>query len=255
MSLTSCDDEPLASGADHRLIALTDSRLGLRVDAVTLGDLAAPAAGRREVSQTLAWGPAERRLAVTAGPETYLAVRENANPGWEATLSGRPLRSVRLDGWQQGFVLPAGAAGTVELVYAPDRLFRAGLVAGALAALLLLGLALVRGRRAPRPAAEPVVSGRALAGAGAVVVVLLGGLAALPALALGVAVRRGRWLPVLGGVLLVLAGALVALAPWGGTRPPGADALLPQLLALAAVATLPSALLGASREPAVDGEQ
>ena len=76
----------------------------------------------------LDWGAAERRLHVGAGEESILRVPENQNPGWQATLDGVRLEKVAVDGWQQGYVVPAGQGGTVELAFAPDRIYRAGLV-------------------------------------------------------------------------------------------------------------------------------
>ena len=82
------------------------------------------AAGRATV---LGWGRTDRRVAVAAGPESLLVVHENANAGWQATLGGRRLAATTVDGWEQGFVLPAHAAGTVHLRFAPQRDFLLGL--------------------------------------------------------------------------------------------------------------------------------
>ena len=35
-----------------------------------------------------------------------------------------------IDGWQQGYRVPAGAGGEVSLVYRPDRTYRTGLLVG-----------------------------------------------------------------------------------------------------------------------------
>ena len=51
---------------------------------------------------------------------------------WAVSGSGRS----KLDGWQQGFVLPAGANGIVRLHYAPQARFEAGLGLGGLLAVL-----------------------------------------------------------------------------------------------------------------------
>ena len=40
-----------------------------------------------------------------------LAFRENGNVGWEATQDGEALTPVRVDGWQQGWLLDPDAAG------------------------------------------------------------------------------------------------------------------------------------------------
>lgn len=163
---------------------------------------------------------------------SLLAVAENTNPGWVATLRGERLRPVVVDGWRQGWWLPAGRGGEVVLSYAPGRLYRAGLVAGALALLGLLALAVARprdtapgrGRRVAAPA------GRGVAGiAGAVLVAATG----LPGVVgLGVALALRAVLPatrvhaVLGataGVAYLVAGVLSAAGRVGWVQGAGSS--------------------------------
>ncbi|MFI0709692.1 alpha-(1-_3)-arabinofuranosyltransferase family protein [Streptomyces inhibens] len=101
------------------------------------------------------WTGDHRTVAVGSGRAAYLQMYENANDGWHATLDGRPLTPLRIDGWQQAFLVPAGAGGTVELSYAPATTYGLGLIGGALGVLLLLVSAVVR--RTPRtpPAVPP----------------------------------------------------------------------------------------------------
>ncbi|MEU6485438.1 alpha-(1-_3)-arabinofuranosyltransferase family protein [Streptomyces sp. NPDC046887] len=101
-------------------------------------------------------GDADRRtVRVGAGTASYLQLHENANRGWRATLDGKELEPVRLDGWQQGWLVPAGTGGTVTLEYTPATLYQAGLIG---AGVLLLALAaLAVGRR--RPAAPDQAAG------------------------------------------------------------------------------------------------
>ena len=58
-----------------------------------------------------------------AAAPSYLVVNENFNVGWQAVIDGRQLRAVRLDGWKQAWLLPAGTHGVVTLTYGPDRLY------------------------------------------------------------------------------------------------------------------------------------
>ncbi|HEX5288540.1 MAG TPA: alpha-(1-_3)-arabinofuranosyltransferase family protein, partial [Streptosporangiaceae bacterium] len=121
---------------------------------------AAPAVGR--AMRVMTWQADRRSLRVAAGPASYLEIHQNANPGWIATLNGRRLASVTLDGWQQGYVLPAGRGGVVTLTYAPDGVYHLLLVAAALGVLLLLAAALPPRRRRrpalPSPGRVPVPS-------------------------------------------------------------------------------------------------
>ena len=157
--------------------------------------------------------------------ERVLVVHENANAGWSAQLGGRQLRSVRIDGWQQGWVVPAGASGSVSLTFGPATPYRAGLVLGAALAALLLVLALVQ-PRAPSPL-NPVLETRRLrliSATAGVLLVAACGLTALAGLALGAVLatmvrRGGRQLPALvAGVSAFAAAGLVALAPWPDAR-------------------------------------
>ena len=96
---------------------------------------------------------------MSVSSESVVGVAESANAGWTATVDGTELRSVVLDGWRQGFVLPAGTEGVVAMDYAPQTPFRLALVAGlaVVGLLLLLALGLIvmgigRRRGQPRPA-------------------------------------------------------------------------------------------------------
>ncbi|MCI9889635.1 glycosyltransferase family 2 protein [Micrococcales bacterium 31B] len=58
--------------------------------------------------------------AVPAGAgQRVLVLAERSAAGWKATLNGQPLRSVTVDGWAQGFEVPA-TGGQVEVSY--DRI-------------------------------------------------------------------------------------------------------------------------------------
>ena len=209
----------------------------------------------------LSWGATRRQVKVQAGADSYLVVRENTNAGWRASLNGARLQAVTLDGWQQGFLVPAGSSGTVTLTFTPQRPFIAGLLAGALAVLALLLACWWPERRArpvaadvTEPAAEPAADGTEPAGpvpsrrgllTAAVALAASGGaLLGLPGLLLAALVLAGvllarharqharrharqvpGWLPT---VLLLALGVLVALLPPGSAHS-ASDSRLVQL--------------------------
>ncbi|MEV6493898.1 DUF3367 domain-containing protein, partial [Actinoplanes sp. NPDC051633] len=77
-------------------------------------------------------------------------------------------RAVRVDGWQQAFVVPAGAGGAVTLRFTPDRPYRSALAIGAGCALLVALAAFLPARRRRRSAlvtalADQPLAARALA--------------------------------------------------------------------------------------------
>jgi arabinofuranan 3-O-arabinosyltransferase len=225
----------------------------------------------------LSWQPDSRSVRIGPGQESYVEVHQNANPGWVATLDGRPLQSAVLDGWQQAFVVPAGAGGVITMTFAPSGLYHVGLVLSALAIVGLVALAAAR-RRTPGQAAgrrgrsrhrsrslpgsirrdtavRPRQGTRRLAWAGVLAVtaliLLIGGpvVIAVPVLAVIAAVRP-RWLPVISLMAMLAAGVIAAAAstPAIGSGAFGADAQGCALVALAA------ALYPRRSEPA-DGQE
>jgi arabinofuranan 3-O-arabinosyltransferase len=93
-----------------------------------------------------------RVLTVSPGAAAILNVKQNYNDGWVASAEGLTLHPVRLDGWQQGYLLPASATvQQVELHFVPDHLFRELLLFGGLFAMVLVVLAVVPARRREPP--------------------------------------------------------------------------------------------------------
>ncbi|MEU8761889.1 glycosyltransferase [Streptomyces sp. NPDC048659] len=83
------------------------------------GAPAAPAADGTEAAKTVAVaaGPVEAHTTVPAGPAgRVLRIADRADAGWTATLDGKPLTPVTVDGWAQGFTLPA-EAGRLDLTF------------------------------------------------------------------------------------------------------------------------------------------
>jgi arabinofuranan 3-O-arabinosyltransferase len=184
------------------------------------------------------WGSTHRSVHVDTTAPAFLLVRENANAGWQATLNGTALPSVTLDGWQQAWLLPTGARGTVELTFTPQAAVNWGLIAGALAALALLAGALIGGRGDKRAALHDAHLRRgATIALGGVGLLLIGGWAgiALGLVAIGalaVAGRVSRPVPLwLGGALVLAAGLCEASAPAGSADPLAGSAGV-QLLSL-----------------------
>lgn len=187
--------------------------------------------------------PARVSVAVPARDRTSLVVlAQNAGAGWSADLvtgtgERTPLKPLVVDGWQQGFVVPAGQAGTLQAQFGPDSAYRAGLLGG-FAALLVLMVAAWRWRPGQ---AVPVLSAASpgpawrlgLVGAFAV---LFAGPWGLGAWVLAVLLRTWR-ASLVATVALLLGLAGTVLLAWLGPEPHGSSlsALLPQVVVLAAV--------------------
>ncbi|WP_324273089.1 hypothetical protein [Blastococcus brunescens] len=160
--------------------------------------------------------------------ETVLRIPENVNDGWRATLDGRPLELVVLEGWQQGYLLPAGSSGTVEVEFTADRWYRASLLVGLVLALALVALALTgSGRRRDAGAGPTDLTSpdRVLAVGAAfvlgVVALVVAGVPVVVGWATGLLPRVRRYATVLGVVALLGSGLLVATSSGLAAGVPG----------------------------------
>ena len=153
--------------------------------------------------------------------KTLAELHQNENAGWTATLNGKALRPARLDGWQQGFVLPAGKGGVVTLTFKPVKFYHVWIILSAAAALGLVLIAFAgRRREAAREQRERLsgLRGRVreqMDQASAAAASRLSWGSAPRAIQAQAALRRVRmwWLGLIGLTLLMaIAGGLVALA-------------------------------------------
>jgi len=171
---------------------------------------------QRQVS-VVSWDVSARSVDVGPGAAAVLRVPESANAGWAAELDGTALAPLRIDGWQQGWIVPEGAGGRVALIYRPTATQQLGLAAGAAAAVagLLLGLLGRRRDEAPRWSPEAigglprfVPEGVAVSAGG-----LLLGPAGLAAGAAAAVLGRGRVAVVVSGAALAGAAAVAGSGP------------------------------------------
>ncbi|MDI6102607.1 alpha-(1-_3)-arabinofuranosyltransferase family protein [Actinoplanes sp. NEAU-A12] len=235
LAVTVCDDFAVDSvqlpAGDQHLRTIPSA--AFVIDSATLvpdGAAAqAPAVTHRTVTVDK-WEPTDRAVTVASGEASLMVVPENHNAGWAATLNGQELRPVRVDGWQQAFVLPAGEGGSVILRFTPDDPYRTGLAAGAGCILLVVVLALLPVRRRAVPAGPPPARANTVIPAGdwwmlvplVVLVVVLGGPAGAALLLLALIVRqvRPRWLP---GLAFASAATAVGVAVGGRLLGHGQD--------------------------------
>ena len=211
----SCGSPRLGPGT-HRVTTASSSTFDVTAVAWSSGEAAA---GRTAPGATvLDWTATSRTVEIpTSASARMLELSENANAGWTATLDGTALTPARVDGWRQAWVVPAGSGGVVRLEFAPDRTYRAGLLAGAVAVLILLALALAPVRRhrtwvaAP---ARPIGTGPRVLVLVAVSVASLGVVGLVGAgLAFGLTRRTGARAVVAGAAVVITALAAV-LGPW-----------------------------------------
>ncbi|WP_435604618.1 glycosyltransferase [Streptomyces sp. bgisy130] len=112
---------------------------GAAKDGTSAGEAAAPVA--------VPSGPVEAHTKVSGGDSgRVLRLADAADPGWQATLNGTPLKPVTVDGWAQGFALPA-EGGTLDLTHENPIGHTLWLWAQGLLAVVLVVLALPGRRR------------------------------------------------------------------------------------------------------------
>ncbi|MCU1370913.1 MAG: aftD [Ilumatobacteraceae bacterium] len=257
---TACDPVALRPGT-HRVTATGGALLTSTLVIEPADGVPAPPEAR--TVRAGSWGSESRTIELGAGDAAIVATTENLNDGWIATLDGEQLTPIRVDGWRQGWKVPAGSAGTLELRYRPAGLQRAGLALGLLALALLVGAALVRARRrsllplGERAWPTPVVWALVvLAG------VALGGPWVLVAAPLALLPPRSRRLPVVaaaataGAGLITFIGAGADVGDTTGTFSGPAQALAVTAVVAVALSLLPdrAARSGSAEQGPVEPE-
>ncbi|HSO65682.1 MAG TPA: alpha-(1-_3)-arabinofuranosyltransferase family protein, partial [Ornithinibacter sp.] len=152
---SACAPVVLASGPHHDVeVRGTPALRPASVSLVTPDAAPVPPPVAADVT---AQGPTHLTSTVATGPQRLLALAMNHNVGWEASLEGEALAPVVVDGFRQGFVLPDGVAGQLEVRFAPDGPYRWALGLGLLLTLLVpLGLLVPdRSRRPAAAAGDP----------------------------------------------------------------------------------------------------
>jgi arabinofuranan 3-O-arabinosyltransferase len=261
-----CEREPIAlpPGQQELVISPGDA---FAVDGaeLTTSDAAELPTATMVPAVTGAWGPARREVqAPAASTSRVLVVPESINPGWVArTSDGTRLTPIAVNGWQQGWVVPAGTSGTITLAFVSNSWYRAGLLGG-LALLPLLALLAwwpARRRLDEDAPARPWTVGRwgavAVLAAGAVIAGVAGFVVFGAALALRYALRhRQRWCDAVtvglsaGG--LIFAGAALSRHPWRSVGGYAGHSPWMQLLALVSLAVVAAAV---TTRPAESREQ
>jgi arabinofuranan 3-O-arabinosyltransferase len=244
-----CGDsaEGAVEGGRVRILATGGDRWS--VQRVLLGDLSKVDRAPEAAVEVLAWGATNRQVMVAEREgAVLLVVRENANPGWEASINGEELPRARPDGWQQGWVLPPGEAVTVQLTMRQAPWYRAALLWGlACVAILVVATIVVLRRSRSQVGADrsPVIPEASIPlrlqwAVGAVVLVIAagvwGGIACGLAwvLARWLGPRTQRFLPMIVGGLVLTSGLILAAGPWPSAY--SGDSLAAGLAATFAVA-------------------
>jgi arabinofuranan 3-O-arabinosyltransferase len=209
-------------------------------------------------AQTSTWTADRRQVQVpSSAASRVLVVPESINPGWIAHgPDGSQLTPVTVNGWQQGWVLPAGTAGAVTLTFPSNAPYRAGLIGGLALLPVLVLLAFFPVRRRPlqtEPAQAwrlgPVPAGVLAVAAGWVISGVAGVVVVGTSIGVRYMLRRREKLcdavtvtSVAGG--LILAGAVLSQNPWRSVDGYVGHSWGVQLLALISVGMLAASTVG-----------
>ncbi|MCX2713101.1 alpha-(1-_3)-arabinofuranosyltransferase [Mycolicibacterium sp. J2] len=252
IAASACQSRPIALPAGQQELLISPGP-SFFVDGVAL---AAPGSSDLRPAPTAParigqWGPDRREIDVTASDrDRILVVPESRNPGWVAhATGGGDLKPITVNGWQQGWVIPAGTSGPITLTFPSNAAYRVGLFGGLglLPILALLALLPIRRPRAGEPVhpwqPRPVVLGGLAVAAGAVISGVAG--AVVVAVALGARYllrQRPRPLELVTvgtcAAGLIVAGAALSRYPWRSVDGYVGHSPWVQLPALIAVAML-----------------
>jgi arabinofuranan 3-O-arabinosyltransferase len=257
MSIQACTGTGLDLPAGMQVISFPSGSAFLVTGLLAASTGATRADTGHRTARVVSWNPQRRTLALDAGPATYVQVAQNYNRGWVASLNGRTLTPMRLDGWEQGWLVPAGAAGTMTMTFAPDHSFRLALLLGALLLVLLAVLALAGPHRSSLKPVGPrkKLRGWVLLAAAALIALSVGGWVAVALVPLLLVAWRWGSTPVAvgAGVAFLAAGVIVALNP--NTVPElhlGAFGAAAQFASVVALCALLSAVVVGEQRQRVD---
>ena len=253
-----CDPTPITLPAGSQELLISPGTAFIADGIQLSGPLAAEiVTAPTTPAQIIGWTSDRRQISVVRSPITRVVViPESVNPGWIAhTPDDATLTPVIVNGWQQGWVVPAGAQGTITLDFESNRAYRIGLIAGLALLPLLLLLALVPTRRPvvpehPTRTRSPGKSAAIGLLAAAGVIAGVGGIAVFGAALIATYLLRHRQ-PILDRLTvavtagaLILAGSLLSRYPWRSVdgyigHSPWVQALALISLAAMATSTLP----------------
>ncbi|MEM9203014.1 MAG: alpha-(1-_3)-arabinofuranosyltransferase family protein [Actinomycetota bacterium] len=252
LTVVGCQPVVTAAGDVQVSTARASSQLPLTIDQLVLERAVPVAAPEAQAALVVEWtSDIEARLLIDSSEtERWLVLGQSFNLGWQAELDGRSLGEPQLvDGFANGWRIPAGESGVIQLRWGPQQLVTTALWASAIAALFVIGLALRRdGHDDPLSPSSPTLIAMAPPIAGGVgwvgrgsLAVAAGGFAlvntpqwhVLCALGVGAAVwfglgrpARGRFGALLGAGLFGVTSLLIMIEQRLDRHPP--DFIWPQ---------------------------
>ncbi|MBT0567472.1 alpha-(1-_3)-arabinofuranosyltransferase [Williamsia sp. CHRR-6] len=233
VSAVVCASGPLSLPAGSVSVAV-DPGSALTVDSLRLERVGSAATGPSRVSvpQVTRWSNDHRRVVLAAADTArVLTVPESTNPGWRARAGATALTPIVINGWQQGWIVPAGVSGPVTIAMGADGGYRAALLIGLTALVVVVAGAVLPARAraaarlatmaAPPPLHAGWVSTTAIIAAAGLLCGVTGLVVSLGAVALVHRLRRDhpRVIPALAAGVFVVAAAGLSSGPWASGSP------------------------------------
>ncbi|MGC0365836.1 arabinofuranan 3-O-arabinosyltransferase [Rhodococcus sp. 27YEA15] len=224
-----CEDRTVAALTAGTAEVVVDPGPAFFVDNLDLTAAASDAVQEQRPLSSTVWTANHRELTVPESSTDQLIVNpESTSIGWIATApDGTELTPVVVNGWQQGWIVPAGVSGTLTLDFPGDRWYRLGIFGGLILLIPLLFAALAPTRRPAKPTAAPrpwrsvtagwvgvllaatVIGG----GVGAAIVVVCSVVGILLLCTVG-ATRTARIMVATAGVATMIGITLLSTGPW-----------------------------------------
>jgi len=108
--------------------------------------------------------PTRLSVEVDTLTQSILVLPQGFNRGWIARDShGNELEAIEIDGWQQGFIVPAHSAETLSITFDSQKLHALGLMSGPAIALAALFVFVIASRRVRRLGSAEVDANRDIA--------------------------------------------------------------------------------------------
>lgn len=169
--------------------------------------------------------------------DRILLTKRAFNPGSYATLT-RPLSAISVDGGFQGFIIPAGYSGKLELGFSGQRPYQLGLGVGAVLGILTLIACLFILIRTPRFIPTPSTHGARDLWVSPLLVLILGVLGGWPGLLIGLLTLGILRFTLISPPLLIASTTTIAAlwlshAPWPQAHYAGDEAITTWLLLVA----------------------
>lgn len=147
--LTACQPQVFTATAGKVEVSGRNGLLPVSLDQIVIGNQFSDQTplnnGRKVVIES--WNPSNRKISISAGESNIVTTGEIFNAGWIAKIDGEKIQAVEINGWEQGFVVPAGDGGVIELTFGPQRTYIASIFVGLILLIAMVVMMFIPSRK------------------------------------------------------------------------------------------------------------